>query len=64
LIELIEKHLNLFFWEFEETTMLFDLLPPDQIVGRAVETVLKARAYDMLEAEGRIPKFEWRRMSK
>jgi hypothetical protein len=62
-IELIEAFLNLFFWEFERTTMLFDSSAHD-ITGQAEVTVYKARAYDLLEAEGRIPKLEWRRRAE
>lgn len=64
LIEMIEKFLNLFFGEFEQTTMLFDILPGYDITGAAEVTVLKAQAYDVLERNGTIPHLEWRRHFK
>jgi len=60
-LEQIESFLNLFYWEFEKTTMLFDSLPARDITDPAVATTYKARAYDALEAEGAIPTLEWRR---
>jgi hypothetical protein len=60
-LEQIESFLNLFYWEFEKTTMLFDSLPARDITDAAEATTYKARAYDALEAEGTIPKLEWRR---
>jgi hypothetical protein len=63
-LEQIEKFLNLFYWEFEETTVLFDGLPICDITGHAEVTMYKAQAYDLLEAEGVIPKLEWRRRAR
>ncbi len=64
LLEQIESFLNLFNWQFEGTTMLFNTLPARDITGAAEDTTYKARAYDLLEAEGVIPKLEWRRRAK
>jgi hypothetical protein len=64
LIELIEKYLNLFFWEFEQTTMLFDMLSATDITGAAEISALKAQAYDILELAGTIPHNEWRKQRK
>ena len=63
-LEQIEAFLNLFYWEFEGTTMLFDTLPAQKITGNAEVTTYKARAYDLLEAEGVIPKLEWRKRAE
>ena len=59
-IERIESFLNLFYWEFERTTMFFNSLPAYDLTGHAETTTLKARAYNQLEAENMIPKGEWR----
>ena len=64
ILEQIEAFLNLFYWEFERTTMFFDALPAYDITGHAEVSVHKARAYDLLEAEGVIPKAEWKRRAK
>jgi NTP pyrophosphatase (non-canonical NTP hydrolase) len=61
LIEMIESYLNLFFWEFEQTTMMFDMLPGLDITGAAKVTAIKAHVYDLLERNGRIPHGEWRK---
>ncbi|MCX6909610.1 MAG: hypothetical protein NTY01_16415 [Verrucomicrobia bacterium] len=63
-MEQIETFLNLFYWEFEKTTLLFDSHSPYEITGQAEETIYKAQAYDLLEAEGAIPKLEWRRRAE
>jgi len=63
-LEKIEAFLNLFCWEFEGTTIFFDTLSAHQITGEAEATIYKARAYDLLEAEGRIPYDEWRRRAE
>lgn len=57
-VELIEAHLNLFYWEFEQTTMFLDLGVCD-ITDTAEKTVLKARVYDLLESNGTIPFDQW-----
>ena len=57
-IELIEEYLKLFYWEFEQTTMYFDLAVYD-ITDAAEKTVLKARAYDVLASNGTIPPHRW-----
>jgi hypothetical protein len=64
LLSIIEEYLNLFYWEFGQTTMLFDTLSPHEIVALAEITAFKAKAYDELEGEGLIPKSEWRRRLK
>jgi len=51
-IELIEGFLNLFFWEFERTTMQFDMLVGRDITGVAEKTISKAQAYDRLRNDG------------
>ena len=61
-LESIERYLNLFFWEFEQTTMMFDMLSVHEITGKAEVTALKARAYDLLREKGTIPPGEWRRL--
>ena len=64
-LEQIETFLNLFHWEFENgATMFFDARSIYGITGQAVETIYKAQAYDLLEAEGVIPKEEWRRRAE
>lgn len=63
-LEQIEAFLNLFFLEFDGTTFFFDTLPTYDITGQAEVTVYKARAYDLLEAEGAIPDGEWRRRAE
>jgi AbiU2 len=63
-MEQIETFLNLFYWEFENTTMFFDSHSAYDITGKAEETMYKAQAYDLLEAEGMIPKLEWRRRAE
>ena len=60
-LEMIEDYLNLFFWEFEETTMVFKMLSTENITGKAEVTVIKAHVYDLLEQNGTIPRSEWRR---
>jgi AbiU2 len=60
-LEMIERHLNLFFWEFEKTTMVFKMLSTDNITGKAEMTAIKAHVYDLLEQNGTIPRSEWRR---
>ena len=57
-VELIEEYLNLFLWEFEQTTMFFDLGVCD-ITDAAEKTALKAQAYDKLEESGTIPPGQW-----
>lgn len=57
----IEELLNIVYWEFERTTMLFDVLSAHEITGRAETTVIKAATYDLLESEGTVQKHEWRR---
>jgi NTP pyrophosphatase (non-canonical NTP hydrolase) len=61
LIEMIESYLNLFFWEFEQTTMMFDMLPGRDITGAAEVSAIKAHVYDLLERNGTIPHGEWRK---
>ena len=63
-MEQIEAFLNLYFWEFERTTMLFDALSTSEVTSPAEVTVYKAQAYDLLESEGKIPKLEWLRRTK
>ena len=59
-MEQIEAFLNLFYWEFENTTMFFDSHSALDITGKAEETMYKVQAYDLLEAEGAFPESEWR----
>jgi len=61
-LESIERYLNLFFWEFEQTTMMFDMMSAQEITGKAEVAVLKARAYDLLVETGTIAAGEWRRL--
>jgi hypothetical protein len=61
LIEMIESYLNLFFSEFEQTTMMFDMLPGQDVTGAAEVSAIKAHVYDLLERNGTIPQGEWRR---
>jgi hypothetical protein len=61
LVEMLEKYLNLFFWEFQQTTMLFDMLPAHDITRVAEATAMKAKAYDALEDGGAIPRNDWRK---
>jgi AbiU2 len=63
-IEMIEAYLNLFFQEFEQTTMRFDLLSGHDITGAAEVSAFKAYTYDILEGDGIIPHLEWRKHSK
>jgi len=60
-IELIDRFLNLFFWEFEQTTVRFDMLSAHDVTGVAEVTALKAHVYDILEKDGTIPASEWKR---
>lgn len=64
ILEAIEGYLNLFFWEFEQTTMMFGMLSVHEITGIAEVTSLKARTYDVLQQSGIIPPGEWRRQWK
>ena len=57
-VELIEAHLNLFCQEFEQTTMFFDLAVYD-ITDAVEKSVLKARAYELLEGDETIPPHRW-----
>lgn len=59
LIERIEDFLNLFYWEFEKTTMFF-FLPGVDITGRAESCAYKSKAYDVLEDQGVIEHGTWR----
>jgi len=61
LIEMIESYLNLFFLEFEQTTMMFDILRGQDVTGAAEVSAIKAHVYDLLESNGTIPQGEWRR---
>jgi len=61
LIEMIEGYLNLFFSEFEQTTMMFDILRGQDVTGAAEVSAIKAHVYDLLESNGTIPQGEWRR---
>jgi hypothetical protein len=63
-LEMIEQYLNLFFWEFEQTTMTFDMVSSHEITGKAEITALKAHAYDNLTRSGTIAHSEWRRQWK
>ena len=60
--ESIERYLNLFFVEFEQTTMAFKMLSAHEITNRVEVTARKARAYDWLEQNKTIPHGEWRRL--
>jgi hypothetical protein len=64
LIEMIEKCLNLFFWEFERSTMMFDTLPGYGMTGAAEVSAFKALTYDLFEQNGTIPHNEWRKQRK
>ena len=59
-IEMIESYLNLFFWEFDRRTMMFDMLSGQDITGTAEVSAIKAHVYDLLESNGTIPHGEWR----
>ena len=61
---MIESYLNLFFWEFEQTTMMFDMVPGRDITGAAEVSAIKAHVYDLLERNGTIPHGEWRKYWK
>lgn len=61
-LESIEGYLNLFFWEFEQTTMMFDMMSAHEITGKAEVTALKARAYNILRGKGTIAPGEWRKL--
>jgi len=61
LIEMIEGYLNMFFSEFEQTTMMFDILRGQDVTGAAEVSAIKAHVYDLLESNGTIPQGEWRR---
>ena len=61
---MIERYLNLFFWEFDQITMIFDMLPGHDITGAAEVTAFKAMTYDLLEQNGTIPRNEWRKQRK
>lgn len=58
-MEKLEGYVNLFFWEFEQTTMPFGMLRTDDVTASAEACVLKARVYDKLEIAGIIPRGEW-----
>lgn len=60
-LEAIENYLNLFFWEFEQTTMMFGMLSAHEITGKAEVTAFKAFTYDVLQQDGSIPTGEWLR---
>jgi len=60
-LEQIEAFLNLFYREFGDTSIDFDLVEANDITDDAEVTTDKARAYDLLESEGVIPKLEWQR---
>jgi len=64
LIEMIERFLNLFFWEFERLTMRFDMLRGHEITSGAEVTAFKALTYDLFEQSGTIPHNEWRKQHK
>jgi hypothetical protein len=55
-LEAIEKYLNLFFWQFEKTAMMFAMLSAHQIVGKAKIATLKAHAYHLLSQTGIFPR--------
>jgi len=59
----IHSLLSLFYAEFENTSMLFDMANSN-LAGLAWIVALKIKAYDQLEAEGLIPKLEWLRREK
>jgi hypothetical protein len=61
-LESIERYLNLFFWEFEQTTMMFDMMSSHEITGKAEVAALKARTYDLLCEKGTVAPGEWRRL--
>ena len=63
-LEKMEAFLNLFHWEFEKTTTLFDSISPRDIIDASETTAYKAKAYDSLEAEGVIPRGEWQRRAE
>lgn len=58
-LEQMENFLNLFHGEFAKTSVDFGSLSSDEIYARALETAIKAKVYDDLEAEGKIPFGEW-----
>jgi hypothetical protein len=63
-LEKMEAFLNLFHWEFEKTTMLFEGLAPFDITSTAETTAYKSKAYDFLESEGVVAHGEWRRIAE
>jgi hypothetical protein len=63
-LESIEGYLNLFFSEFDQMPMRFEMLSAHEITGKAEIAALKARAYDILSENGTIPRGQWRRLWK
>jgi len=63
-LESIERYLNLFFSEFDQVPMRFEMLSAHEITGKAEISALKARAYDILSQNGTVPRGAWRRMWK
>jgi hypothetical protein len=64
-LEHMEGFLNLLQWEFANAEVGYDSLSSGQIIAPAIETTIKAKVYDELEAEKLIPLYEWeKRMSQ
>ena len=61
LIEQIESFLNIFSKKFAKRSILFDTFSSRPITHKAEVTSYKALTYDLLEAEGVIPKHEWKK---
>jgi NTP pyrophosphatase (non-canonical NTP hydrolase) len=64
LIEQVESLLNLFYGEFEDSTMLFDTMQGYEITGHTERAVYKAKTYDDFEKDNVIPKLEWKRRAE
>lgn len=58
-LEQMETFLNYFHLEFANTTVDFESLSSGMIVESAFQTVCKAKIYDELETENKIPFGEW-----
>lgn len=55
ILEQMEAFMNLFYSEFMHTSVSYDELEPDTIVGHTQLTIKKAQAYDWLESQQKIP---------
>jgi hypothetical protein len=60
-LEQMEDFLNLFHWEFSQSTVGFDSLSSGMIYEMAFVTACKAKVFDELESESKIPLGEFER---